>query len=55
MGDAISYIRVSSDDQADSGLGLEAQRQRIADYFCLEGLRAAMRPIGFSLATKTLW
>jgi DNA invertase Pin-like site-specific DNA recombinase len=32
MGDALAYIRVSSDDQADSGLGLEAQRQRIAAY-----------------------
>jgi hypothetical protein len=30
MNDAISYIRVSSEDQADSGLGLEAQRHRIA-------------------------
>ena len=30
MKDAISYIRVSSEEQADSGLGLEAQRQRIA-------------------------
>jgi hypothetical protein len=29
MKDAISYIRVSSEEQADSGLGLEAQRQRI--------------------------
>jgi DNA invertase Pin-like site-specific DNA recombinase len=41
MGDAIAYIRVSSDDQADSGLGLEAQRQRIADYCRLKGLRLA--------------
>jgi len=29
MKDAISYIRVSSEEQADRGLGLEAQRQRI--------------------------
>jgi DNA invertase Pin-like site-specific DNA recombinase len=39
MEDAISYIRVSSDEQADSGLGLEAQRQRIAAYCDLKGLR----------------
>jgi hypothetical protein len=27
MKDAIGYIRVSSEEQADSGLGLAAQRQ----------------------------
>ena len=41
MADALAYIRVSSDDQADSGLGMEAQRQRIADYCHLKGLRLA--------------
>jgi DNA invertase Pin-like site-specific DNA recombinase len=41
MADAIAYIRVSCDDQADSGLGLEAQRQRIADYCRMKGLRLA--------------
>jgi hypothetical protein len=30
MIEAIGYVRVSSEEQADSGLGLEAQRQRIA-------------------------
>jgi hypothetical protein len=30
--DAIAYIRVSSEEQADSGLGMEAQRQRIVAY-----------------------
>jgi len=30
MNNAIGYVRVSSEEQADSGLGLEAQRQRIA-------------------------
>jgi len=30
---AVGYIRVSSEEQADSGLGLEAQRQRI-EAFC---------------------
>jgi DNA invertase Pin-like site-specific DNA recombinase len=41
MEDALSYIRVSSDEQADSGLGLEAQRQRIAAYCQMKGLRLA--------------
>ena len=41
MADAFAYIRVSSDDQADSGLGLEAQRQRITDYCRLKGLHLA--------------
>ena len=41
MKEAISYIRVSSEEQADSGLGLEAQRQRIAAYCEMKGLRLA--------------
>jgi DNA invertase Pin-like site-specific DNA recombinase len=38
---AISYVRVSSEDQADSGLGLEGQRQHIAAYCALKGLELA--------------
>src|SRR5260370_39156348 len=41
MKDAISYIRVSSEEQTDSGLGLEAQRQRIAAYCTMKGLHLA--------------
>src|SRR5215472_4372673 len=41
MEEAISYIRVSSEEQADSGLGLETQRQRIAAYCQMKGLRLA--------------
>src|SRR5262249_2680224 len=41
MKDAISYIRVSSEEQADSGLGLEAQRQRIVAYCQMKGLHLA--------------
>ena len=41
MKEAISYIRVSSEEQADSGLGLEAQRQRIAAYCTMKGLLLA--------------
>ena len=32
MKDAIGYVRVSSEEQAESGLGLEAQRQRIVAF-----------------------
>src|SRR5262249_38356794 len=41
MKTAVGYIRVSSEEQADSGLGLEAQRQRIADFCRLKGLDLA--------------
>ena len=35
---AIGYIRCSTQEQADSGLGLEAQAQRIRAYAALKGL-----------------
>jgi DNA invertase Pin-like site-specific DNA recombinase len=38
MKKAIGYIRVSSEEQADSGLGLEAQRQRITTFCAMKGL-----------------
>jgi hypothetical protein len=38
MRDAIGYIRVSSEEQADSGPGLEAPRQRIRAYCEMKGL-----------------
>jgi DNA invertase Pin-like site-specific DNA recombinase len=41
MNDPLGYVRVSSEEQADSGLGLEAQRQRIAAYCAMKGLRLA--------------
>jgi DNA invertase Pin-like site-specific DNA recombinase len=41
MQDALGYVRVSSEEQADSGLGLEAQRQRIAASCAMKGLRLA--------------
>jgi len=41
MHDAIAYIRVSSEEQADSGLGLEVQRQRIAAYCAMKELHLA--------------
>jgi len=41
MKEAIGYVRVSSDEQADSGLGLQAQRQRIAAFCAMKELRLA--------------
>jgi DNA invertase Pin-like site-specific DNA recombinase len=36
---ALGYVRVSTDEQAERGLGLEAQRQRIRAYCEMKGLR----------------
>jgi DNA invertase Pin-like site-specific DNA recombinase len=41
MRQVLSYIRVSSEEQADSGLGLEASRRRIAAYYTMKGLHLA--------------
>lgn len=38
MGKAFAYIRCSTDEQADSGLGLESQRRRIEGYCQMRGL-----------------
>jgi hypothetical protein len=38
---AFGHVRVSTEDQADSGLGLDAQRQRIRAYCELRGLQLA--------------
>ncbi len=35
---AIGYVRCSTQEQADSGLGLDAQAQRIRAYLALKGL-----------------
>jgi DNA invertase Pin-like site-specific DNA recombinase len=41
MRTALGYVRVSTDEQAERGLGLEAQRQRIRAYCEMEGLHLA--------------
>jgi hypothetical protein len=38
---ALGYVRVSSEEQADSGLGLDAQRQRVRAYCELHDLELA--------------
>ena len=39
MRNALGCVRVSTDEQAERGLGLEAQRQRIQAYCEMKGLR----------------
>ncbi len=34
---AIGYVRCSTQEQSDSGLGLEAQRKRIRAYATIKG------------------
>jgi DNA invertase Pin-like site-specific DNA recombinase len=41
MRTAFGYVRVSTEEQADSGLGLESQRQRIRAYCEMKGLQLA--------------
>lgn len=41
MTHAIGYVRVSTEEQADSGLGLEAQRRRIISYCSMKNLELA--------------
>jgi site-specific DNA recombinase len=41
MRTALGYVRVSTDEQAERGLGLEAQRQRIRAYCEMKGLHLA--------------
>src|SRR5262249_44768851 len=41
MRTAFGYVRVSSEEQAESGLGLEAQRQRVRAYCEMKGLGLA--------------
>lgn len=36
---AIGYVRCSTQEQADSGLGLQAQAERIRAYCALKNLR----------------
>jgi DNA invertase Pin-like site-specific DNA recombinase len=48
MKKALGYVRVSSEEQADHGLGLESQRQRIKAYCELKGLEAYLRLVGLN-------
>ena len=41
MRTALGYVRVSSEEQADHGLGLESQRQRIRAYCEMKSLDLA--------------
>jgi Resolvase, N terminal domain len=40
MPQVISYLRVSTDKQGNSGLGIEAQREAVARFIAAEGCEA---------------
>jgi len=64
MRTALGYVRISTDEQADRGLGLEAQRQRVRAYCEMKGLHLAEvcedpgvsggKPLGSRLAGNRL-
>lgn len=51
---AISYIRVSTADQADSGLSIEAQIAKIGAYAGLYGLEVVETVVDAGVSAKTL-
>ena len=52
--EAVGYIRVSTNEQADSGLGLEAQRRRITAYCEAQGWHLAEIVADEGVSGKTL-
>ena len=46
MQHAIAYLRVSTDRQGRSGLGIEAQREAVARFIAAEGHDPARRARG---------
>lgn len=54
VSEAIGYVRVSTQEQADSGLGLEAQKARIAAYCTAQGWRLAEVFTDAGVSAKTL-
>ena len=52
--EAVGYVRVSTTEQADSGLGLEAQRRRISAYCEAQGWHLAEIVADEGVSGKTL-
>jgi len=52
--EAVAYIRVSTQEQADSGLGLEAQKARIAAYCAAQGWHLTEVFTDAGVSAKTL-
>jgi site-specific DNA recombinase len=52
--EAVAYVRVSTQDQADSGLGLEAQKARIGAYCTAQGWTLAEVFTDAGVSAKTL-
>ncbi|MHC6215192.1 recombinase family protein [Rhodococcus ruber] len=53
-GTVVAYLRVSTSEQAASGLGLEAQRATIADYAARKGLKVVGEYVDEGISAKSL-
>lgn len=53
-GTVVAYLRVSTSEQAASGLGLEAQRATIDDYAARKGLTVVAEHIDEGISAKSL-
>ncbi|MHD0279576.1 recombinase family protein [Rhodococcus aetherivorans] len=53
-GTVVAYLRVSTSEQAASGLGLDAQRATIADYAARKGLTVVAEYVDEGISAKSL-
>jgi hypothetical protein len=51
-GSFVSYLRVSTDKQGRSGLGIEAQRASVASYLAGFGCAPALPFVGFRVVSR---
>lgn len=54
VGTVVAYVRVSTDEQAVSGLGIDAQRATIRDYAARKGLTVVAEYVDEGISAKSL-